>query len=195
LKLKSGIFAAALLWPAIVGAAIAPLLAPTRDVTVEYLVSTAGRAPVGVRVAIAAGGQHLRITSPELPTMFLVDREAGVAQVVLPMLRAYTDMKIAKFDPQRTVLRGARFTRGGRARVAGRDCVNWHADSNQGTADACITEDGVIMRGSASSTRRGPLGEVTAARVVYGAVPASEFEVPADFQRSPFPLTQGDDGK
>jgi hypothetical protein len=171
------------------------LLAPVRDVTVEYVVSPAGRAPVGVRVAIAAGGRHLRITSPDLPTTILVDRDEGVAQVMLPLLRAYTDVKIGKFDPQRTVLRGARFTSGGREHLAGRACVDWHAESREGTADACITGDGVIMRGSVRSARRGVLGEVTASRVVYGALPASAFAVPGDFQRSPFPLAQGDDGK
>ena len=180
---------------ALPAAAMTPLLAPTRDVTVEYEVAPAGRAPLGVRVAIEAGGQHLRITSPELPTTFLVDRGAGMAQIVLPLLRAYTDMKIAKFDPQRTVLRGAHFTRGGSARVAGRDCVNWHAESSQGTADACITDDGVIMRGAANSARRGNLGQLVASRVIYGTVPQAAFEVPPDFQHSPFPLTGGDDGK
>jgi hypothetical protein len=174
--------------PGAVRAEVRPLLAPTRDVTVEYEVAPPGRAPVGVRVAIQAGGARLRITSPELPTTFLVDRPAGEATVLLPMLRAYSDLKIGKFDPQRTVLRGARFSRAGHSRIAGHDCVLWHAESSEGTADGCITDDGVILRGSASSARRGALGQITALRVVYGPLPAQDFTVPPDFQPSPFNL-------
>jgi hypothetical protein len=163
--------------PVVAQAEVHPLLAPTRDVTVEYEVAPPGRVPVGVRVAIQAGGARLRITSPELPTTFLVDRPAGEATVLLPMLRAYSAVKIGKYDIERTVLRGAHFSRAGHSRVAGHDCAVWHAESPQGTADACITDDGIIMRGSASSSRKGEAGQITALRVIYGALPAEDFVV------------------
>ena len=179
--------------PGVARAEVRPLLAPMRDVTVEYEVSPPGRVPVGVRVAIQAGGARLRITSPELPTTFLVDRPAGQATILLPMLRAYSAVKIGKFDPERTVLRGAHFSRAGHSRIAGHDCVLWHAESSEGTADACITDDGVIMRGSASSGRRGTMGQITALRVVYGPLPEADFVVPPDFQPSPFNLNKLND--
>jgi hypothetical protein len=159
-------------------------------VTVEYEIAPAGRQAVGIRVAIQAGGAHLRITSPELPTTFLVDRPAGEASILLPMLRTFADVKIGKLDPERTVLKGARFSRAGHRHIAGRDCVVWHAESEQGTADGCITDDGVLLRGAATSARRGELGQVTALRVVYGPLPDADFAVPPDFQKSPFRLDQ-----
>ena len=175
-------------------AELRPLLAPTRDVTVDYQVSPAGRVPVTVRVAIEAGGAHLRITSPELPTTFLVDRPAGTASILLPMLRAYSDVRIGRYDIERTVLRGARFSRGGRRHVAGHDCTVWHAASAGGAADACITDDGVILDGTASAPHGGTVGELTALRLVYGPLPQADFAVPPDFQPSPFRLDRlGDD--
>jgi hypothetical protein len=176
--------------PLVARAETRPLLAPTHDVTVEYEVAPPGRVPVGVRVAIQAGGARLRITSPELPTTFLVDRPAGEATILLPMLRAYSAVKIGKYDVERTVLRGAHFTRAGLSHVAGHDCVVWHAESAQGTADACITQDGIIMRGSASSSKKGEAGQITALRVTYGSLPAADFAVPPDFQPSPFNLNK-----
>jgi hypothetical protein len=189
LQVKIGCFAAlAGLLPLMAQADVRPLLAPTRDVTVEYEVSPEGRVPVGIRVAIQAGGARLRITSPELPTTFLVDRPAGEASILLPMLRAYSDVKIGQYDPERSILRGAHFARTGHRHLAGHDCTIWHADSAEGSAEACITDDGVILRGTASSARRGELGAITALRVSYGALPADDFAIPPDFQPSPFKL-------
>ncbi|MEJ0047168.1 MAG: hypothetical protein WDN04_14415 [Rhodospirillales bacterium] len=169
-------------------AELRPRLAPARDVTVDYTVQPAGRVAVDVRVEILAGGQHLRITSAELPTTFLVNRTTGVAAVLLPILRAYSEVSITGYDPEMGVLRGAVFARGGRARVAGRDCTLWRARSAQGQAHGCITEDGVILQGGAASARNGELGTVRATRVAYGAPPRNEFEIPAGFQRSPVGL-------
>ena len=188
MKLRIWLLALAGFSPLAAHADMRPLLAPTRDVTVEYEVAPPGRVPVGVRVAIQAGGARLRITSPELPTTFVVDRPAGEATVLLPMLRAYSSMNIAKYDIERSVLRGARFSRTGHNRIAGHDCTVWHADSAQGEADACITDDGIILRGAAATSRRGGAGQITALRVIYGKLHAEDFAVPPDFQPSPFSL-------
>jgi hypothetical protein len=169
-------------------AELRPLLAPTHDVIVEYEVAPQGRVPVGIRVAIQAGGARLRITSPELPTTFLVDRPAGEASILLPMLRAYSDLRIGRYDPERTFLKGAHFARTGHRHMAGHDCTAWHADSAEGSADACITDDGVILRGSAATARNGELGAIIALRVSYEALPPADFAVPPDFQPSPFKL-------
>jgi len=169
-------------------AEVRPRLAPVRDVTVDYTVQPAGREAVEVRVEIEAGGQRLRITSADLPTTLLVNRATGVAAVLLPMLRAYSELNIARYDLESGVLRGAVFSAAGRARVAGRDCTLWRARSPQGQANGCITEDGVILEGDATSGRRGQLGSVRATRVAYGVAPGDGFEVPAGFQRSPIRL-------
>ena len=166
----------------------APLLVPVRDVTVEYQVSPQGRQPIDVTVSIMAGGRYLHITSDALPTTILVNRDTGMAAVVLPILRMYADVKIGHYDPERTILRGADFSRGGPRMVAGRSCMEWHALSHDGRAAACITPDGVILRGEASSDRKGPLGTIQARRVMYGPISPALFQVPPDFQKSPVPI-------
>lgn len=169
-------------------AGVRPSLVPARDVTVDYQVQPAGGPVVDVRVEIAAGGQRLRITSAELPTTLLVNRSTETASFLLPMLRAYSEMNIARYEPEQGVLRGAVFTEAGQARFAGRGCTLWRARSAQGQADGCITPDGVIVQAEASSFRKGELGSVRATRVAYGAPPADAFEIPPGFQRSPIGL-------
>ena len=164
-------------------AAAAPLLVPTRDVTVTYNVRPRDHAPLDVRVSIAAGGERLRITAENLPTAFLVDRRAHVATVLLPMLKMFTTVKIGDYDPRDTVLRGAQFVRGGREVVAGRMCTDWTAQSPKGRARACITEDGVILRGEAED-RHGELGSVLASTVQYGGLSPEIFERPAGFSNA-----------
>jgi hypothetical protein len=185
---RGAIIAAAALAAATAHAAPRPLLAPDRDVTVTYAVRPAGNPPRDVQVAIAAGGARLHITSPELPTIFLVDREAETATILLPMLRAYSVVKIGGVDPERTVLHGAAFTRGGTRVIAGLECTDWQARSDKGAAEGCVTRDGVILQGRAFSDRKGEVGSITATSVVYGALPPDMFALPPDFRPSPINL-------
>ncbi len=177
------------LLPWCIGAAVAaPRLVPDRDVTVQYRLTPQGRAPIDVTVAIAAGGLRLQVISPDLPTTMVVRRDTETAIIMLPLLRMYAELPIVRYDPEHTVLRGATYAAAGEARVAGLRCVLWRAVSAEGEARACITEGGVILRGEASSARRGALGAIVAQRVVFGPLPAGVFEVPADYQKSPIAI-------
>ena len=159
----------------------APVLVPTRDVSVEYLVTPRDHRPIAVHVAIEGGGRHLRIAGEDLPTAFLVDRGAGTATILLPLLRLYTTVGIGRFDPERTILRGAVFQRHGERALAGLACTDWTAASAQGHASACITADGVILAGSASD-RSGELGSVRATTVAYGALEPVLFRRPDGYR-------------
>jgi hypothetical protein len=163
----------------------APRLVPLRDVTVDYRVLIPNQPPLDVGVAIAAGGTRLRILGEDLPTSFLVDRQTETAAIVLPMLKMYTRVSIARYDPTQTVLRGAGFTRGGRGEAAGLACTHWRAHSAQGRADACITADGVILNGTMDSDRKGNVGQLRALRVTYAPLPPEIFAVPANYHESP----------
>jgi hypothetical protein len=165
-----------------------PRLVPSHDVTVDYSVRPENGPIIDVRVSILAGGRHLRITSADFPTTLLVDRQTETASILLPLLRAYSDINIARYDPENTMLRGAAFSRSGRSQIAGRSCTEWHARSATGEARACITDDGVILEADARSDRRGHLGTVHAGHIAYGAPPPALFQVPADFQESPIRL-------
>jgi hypothetical protein len=171
-------------------AGVRPSLVPAHDVTVDYQVQPAGGPVLDVRVEIEAGGQHLRITSADLPTTLLVNRSTETASFLLPMLRAYSEMNIAGYEPEQGVLRGAVFAEAGRSRVAGHECTLWRARSPQGQADGCITPDGVIVQADARSFRKGDIGSVRAVRVAYGGPPPDAFEVPPGFQRSPIGLDE-----
>lgn len=168
--------------PVCAGAAV-PRLVPARDVTIDYQVDPRGHAPVEVQVNVEGGGAHLRITSNALPTAFVVDRPAGTATILLPLLRLYATADIGRYDPQTTVLRNASFVRAGQGRVAGRACTEWNAISPQGRAQACITDDGVILRGMAAD-RHGPLGSVVASAVRYGALDPELFRRPPGYRNA-----------
>ncbi len=163
--------------------AAVPRLVPDRDVVVDYAVHPRDHADLDVQVSIEAGGAHLRITSPDLPTAFLVDRPARLATILLPMLKLYATVGIGREDPEETVLRRARFERHGRGVVAGHACTEWTAVSPDGTASACLTEDGVILRGTASDAH-GTLGSVLASTVQYGALSPALFRRPEDFRNA-----------
>jgi hypothetical protein len=158
----------------------APRLVPVRDVTIEYLVRAGDARPQAVRVSIEAGGAHLRIAGQNLPLSILVDRPAGLAHVLVPLLRAYSTIDIARYDPQRTVLHDAAFTRGGTERLAGGRCTDWRATSPSGTASACITEGGVILKGEFAN-RHGTGGAVLATSVDYAPLPPWTWSLPAGF--------------
>ncbi len=158
-----------------------PRLVPARDVTVAYSVAPKDHQPIQVTVAIEGGGEHLRIASESLPTSFLVDRGAHRLAILLPLLKLYSTVGTGRFDPQETVLKDARFERHGARRLAGLACTDWSARSEQGTASACITEDGVILAGTAAD-KHGPLGSVRATNVHYGALPKMLFRLPSGYR-------------
>jgi hypothetical protein len=157
-----------------------PRLVPVRDVTVDYVVHADGARPQAVRVSIEAGGAHLRIAGEGLPLAILVDRPAGVAHVLVPLLRAYSTVDIARYDPERGVLRDAVFTRGRTERLAGGRCTDWRASSPSGTASACITDGGVILKGEFAN-RHGTGGGVLATSVDYAPLPRWTWSPPDEF--------------
>jgi len=161
--------------------AAAPRLVPERDVTVDYTVHATEAPLQDVRVSIQAGGRRLRISAQDLPAIFLIDRPAGTATILVPLLRGYATASISRYDPEATVLRGARFTRGGAETIAGLACTDWKAVSASGSAEACITPDGIILKGSATD-RHGGSGSVVASTVAYGSLDAATFERPEDFK-------------
>jgi hypothetical protein len=162
------------------GALAPPRLVPAHDVTIDYLVHPAAGRDQAVRVSIEAGGGHLRIAGQDLPVSILVDRPAGVAHVLVPLLRAYTSLSIARFDPERTVLRHASFTRVGSEHLAGGACTDWVATSASGSASACVTGGGVILKGEVTD-RHGKVGSVLATAVDYAPLPPWTWLLPGDF--------------
>ena len=112
-----------------------------------------------------------------------MDRPAATATILLPLLKLYTTVGIGRFDPERSILRGARFERHGERHMAGLACTDWTAVSPQGHASGCITPDGVILAGTAWDGS-GELGTVRAATVSYGALPVVLFRRPDGYSNA-----------
>jgi hypothetical protein len=162
------------------GALAPPRLVPTHDVTIDYLVHPGTGRDQSVRVSIEAGGGRLRIVGEDLPVNVLVDRQAGLAHVLVPLLRAYTSLSITRYDPERTVLRHASFSRAGSERLAGGPCTDWLATSASGSASACITDGGVILKGEVTN-RHGRVASLMATAVDYAPLPAWTWSLPGDY--------------
>ncbi|WP_201762588.1 DUF4412 domain-containing protein [Acetobacter pasteurianus] len=73
------------------------------------------------------------------------------------------------------------FTRKGSDVVAGQPCTVWAAQSAQGQATACVTDDGFILSQTGIDVD-GLNGRIRAMKVSYEPVPDSVFQPPAGFQ-------------
>ena len=83
-------------------------------------------------------------------------------------------------------LENARFTRGGVEKIAGLDCTVWRYQSASAQGEACITNDGVMLRGNGAAQGAGQ-GRIEATRVVYQPQDASLFRRPQGYQTMQMP--------
>ena len=157
-----------------------PNILPVRDVAVSYRLDAPGRPPADYQFSYDAADQRARIDDPARGTYFLVDLPAGQARLVIPALHTVVEApNLSTISQEITQLKGARFTNLGQASYAGGACDKYLVLSNQGSADVCLTPDGVALsfhghdaHGSAT---------VTATSVAYGPQPAGQFIPPAGF--------------
>jgi hypothetical protein len=175
--MKQSLFAAALALavPAAAAAQTAPQVTPTRDVTVTYRVTGAG--PVqSMRWSWLMSEQLLRMDVEGNPGWLLINLRDESALVVMDQQRMAMRVpreQAAMLGPN-AMREQARFTRLGTATVAGIACTTWRVESPQGDGEACITEDGVLLRGRG---RQGQ-GDLEATEVRYGGVDARRFRLP-----------------
>lgn len=161
-------------------AAPPPALLPTRDVLVNYDLAAPGRATTTYQLEYDAAGRLARINDPAHGTWFLVDLAAGHAQLVLPMLHTVVDAPdISNISQEITAARNARFTTLGPGHYAGLACEKYLVINPQGTADACLTPDGVALNFHGRDTHGS--AEVTATSVTYAPANPSDFSPPEGF--------------
>ncbi|WP_148505798.1 hypothetical protein [Tanticharoenia sakaeratensis] len=173
-----------------VGAAFAdpssqhPPLAPTRDVTVDYTVQPQGSpTPIPVKVAFSGDGNLLRIDGNGGKSITILDRQNQLVTLVSTMQKIYM-----QFSP-RSGLRNPfllsmsmHYTPAGTATVAGLACNKWAISTDHGSAQACVTDDGVILSESGVDAD-GAQGQLTAQTVQYGPVPSSQFQPPSGYEQ------------
>lgn len=159
----------------------APIYLPIRDVTVMYRVS--GRAAQQVRelnVRYSAARRLLRVETEDRGMGYLlVDPARRNARMVVPGLGQFIDLPLAH-DRRAALLfgDGLRFTRRGKARIAGRECMDWDVQSDRDTATVCLTPDGVLLR---AQGRSGDIADssIVATRVDDTPLAPALFQLPA----------------
>ncbi len=163
-----------------------PRYIPTRDVAVNYSVtSDQPGVPPTVLVRISAAGL-MRIDAGERGYL-LFNSATSQTRWVLPQAGMFIDLPtrgslIANFLPEAD----AHFARRGAATVAGLACTQWHVSVPRGNGDACVTQDGVILRGTGADSR-GHSGAIEATNVTYAPQPPATFEPPPGFQHMSLP--------
>jgi hypothetical protein len=166
-----------------------PTFPPTRDVAVEYQTTGGPRGhpphSLTTNFYFTTRGERLRADLPNQGYM-IVDTVAKRLIMVMTGPKAYLEMP---YDPGRMPTfappRDATFTRRGTDTVAGQTCTIWDVASKQGDGTACITADGVMLRGHGEGDRGG--GSILALRVSYGAQPETLFQPPPDYRRLSIP--------
>ncbi len=157
-----------------------PPFLPLRDVAVSYQLSAPGRPAQTYQLEYDAASQRARIDDPAHGTYFLVDLPAGRAELVIPPLRSVvTAPDLSGLAQEIASADGARFTPLGRATYAGIGCETYLVLSQQGSATACLTRDGVALHFSGQD--RHGAASVTALSVSYAPQPDAAFAPPEGF--------------
>lgn len=155
---------------------------PTRDVVVSYRVlgNASGQGPREFTVAALAAEERVRVESPSMPAWALADRRTGRTEMVMDSMRVVTPSPLRQDEAMRylRLAETARLTRAGNASQAGQTCTNyrWEEGGQRGTA--CLTADGVLLRGV---NERGE--GVEAVRVEYARQDPARFRVPEGYRR------------
>lgn len=158
-----------------------PRLEPTRDVTVTYRTTTAGQRESRLQGAFLVAERLLRVDLPDRG-WGLYDRRSGRVRVVLEQLRAVMDVpgdELAAMGIPLDPGADGRFVREGESRVAGFPCTNWRYEEGERSGLACLTADGVLLRGEGRSGNQH--GGIEAVEVRYGAQDPARFRLPQGY--------------
>ena len=161
-----------------------PLLQPTRAVMVEYHITNdtaAAHRVNALRIYATAQGAHLRIEPDGQPGYSILDRSSHRMTVVMVKERKYIDLPL---DPDKLALlelKDGTFTRRGTETIAGARCTVFDVSRQQYSGQVCVTDDGVLLRGTSDNPEH--RGSLEATRVAYGPQSPSLFVPPPDYER------------
>ncbi|RFD20754.1 hypothetical protein DY926_04110 [Komagataeibacter melaceti] len=163
---------------------IHPPLTPTRDVQVDYNVQPDGvPEPKTVRTWFAYNGGLMRIDSPQGMGETILNRMSRQVTIIINTQKVYSQLD-ARYGIRNPFLLdlSMTFARKGTGMVAGVACTQWDVTTDQGSATACVTEDGVVLQ-EIGVDGDGLRGRLEATKVVYGPIPDSMFQPPADYRK------------
>lgn len=175
-----------------------PPLTPSRDVAVTYRFEGGPPGPGGaqgaeMRLSWLASEGRMRTDLPGGIGWSLTDTRSGEVTMVQDAQRMIMQMPR---DPSRpnplAPPPDMKFTRGGTDTVLGYRCTVWTVQGNEGSGEACVTEDGVMLRSRGMAG--GQSGGMVATQVAYGAQDPTRFRVPQGYQVMQMPGGPGAPG-
>jgi hypothetical protein len=161
-----------------------PQIFPTRDVAVTYRVAGQGQ-QAELTMMWSAAQRLMRMNMPQGVGYMVADYQGQRAFMVMEQMRMIMDVPLDQAAGYQRDLETARFTRGGNEKIAGHDCTVWRFQGASQSGEACITAEGVMLRGEGAG--RGQQGRMQATRVVFGAHDAAQFRRPQGYQTMQMP--------
>jgi hypothetical protein len=170
-----------------------PPLHPSRDVSVTYRVEGGPAGPGGpmeMRLSWLNAERKLRMDMPGGQGWTVTELGTGAAFMVQDQARMVMQMPP---DPSRpnpaTPPANMRFTRGGTETLLGQRCTVWTMRSPEGEGEACVTEDGVMLRSRGAAA--GASGSMVATEVSYAAQDPARYRAPQGYQTMTMPGMPG----
>ena len=170
----------------------APVVAPTRDVTVSYQLTGVSQTngAVLMKIAYAHHNDQVRMdfyafAGAQVPFGSVIwDAPANHVWSLLPETQSYYELPAAgKPNPGLLLNDKMTFSRIGDTTVAGLGCTDWTIGNGADYAGSvCVTADGVVLRALRTKPQE---GSMLATAVVYGAPLPDTFKVPADLKLRP----------
>lgn len=139
--------------------------------------------PKRVRTWFAQNGGLMRIDSPQGMGETVLNRMTRQVTIIINTQKIYSQLD-ARYGISNPFLLdlSMSFSRKGTSSIAGVACTEWDVRTDQGTAVACVTEDGVILR-EVGVDGDGLKGRIEAVHVVYGPIALDMFQPPANYRR------------
>ena len=167
-----------------------PTILPTRDVAITYRATgpvQGQQQQQDLKVAFTSAGRLMRVegVGGQMSGAYvIVDHTTQRMTMVMSGDRRFIEMPVNNaFSRGFLLSESMKFVRRGGDSVAGVKCTVWDITSPEAVGTACLTEDGVMLRGSGLDGK----GALVATSVTYGAQSAALFKPPADFSKIEMP--------
>lgn len=168
-----------------------PPLSPLRDAVVTYRFQTealpggqpGAAAEHMVSVSFATSGDRLRIDPDDGQSATILNRPAQIMTLISMPAHRYIEFRPMQglHNPFFLDL-GMTYHKAGEDKIAGVACRKWAIESEHGKAEACVTDDGLILAEDGVDAD-GVSGHMRAVSVSYQELPASRFLPPAGFEK------------
>ena len=159
-----------------------PPLAPTREASVLYRIASSPTESYEIRITSLAGNSRRRIDLPDKSYM-LVNPAAEQLQMVSPFEGTVMDVPWdSGLGLQFTLDPTMKFSRKGTSTIAGLRCTTYGVSTAITSGEACVTDDGVMLR-TLAQNNRGQRTAIEALSVSYTPAPDTDYVPPAGFER------------